>query len=153
VAAAVARPPRPALVVLELYRPREAPSRRLTPTVEMLGLAHNERHRWGYEHSGAFVARLDCAAYPRLCEHLTGGAAAGAMYPQLLVASLGGWLSGDEPPASLQRLMEAAVGAGQLAAVADEDLEVRVIPDCHFRKAGTEYDRKPGIKWLGCTAK
>jgi hypothetical protein len=29
----------------------------------------------------------------------------------------------------------------------------RVISDCHFRKTGTEYDRKPGIKWLGCTGK
>jgi hypothetical protein len=25
--------------------------------------------------------------------------------------------------------------------------------DCHFRKTATEYDRKPGIKWLSCTAK
>jgi hypothetical protein len=29
----------------------------------------------------------------------------------------------------------------------------RVISDCHFRKTGTEYDRKPGIKWLRCTEK
>ena len=29
----------------------------------------------------------------------------------------------------------------------------RVISDCHFRKTATEYDRKPGIKWLRCTAK
>jgi hypothetical protein len=29
----------------------------------------------------------------------------------------------------------------------------RVIPDCHFRKTGTEYDRKPGIKWSICTEK
>jgi hypothetical protein len=29
----------------------------------------------------------------------------------------------------------------------------RVIPDCRFRKTGTEYDRKPGMKWLSCTAK
>jgi hypothetical protein len=29
----------------------------------------------------------------------------------------------------------------------------RVISDCHFRKTATEYDRKPGIKWLSCTAK
>jgi hypothetical protein len=28
----------------------------------------------------------------------------------------------------------------------------RVISDCHFRKTATEYDRKPGIKWLSCTA-
>jgi hypothetical protein len=27
----------------------------------------------------------------------------------------------------------------------------RVISDCHFRKAATDYDRKPGIKWLSCT--
>ena len=27
----------------------------------------------------------------------------------------------------------------------------RVISDCHFRKTGPEYDRKPGIKWLSCT--
>ena len=24
--------------------------------------------------------------------------------------------------------------------------------DCRFRKAATDYDRKPGIKWLSCTA-
>ena len=29
----------------------------------------------------------------------------------------------------------------------------RVIPDCHFRKTATAYDRKPGIKWLSCNAK
>jgi Na+/proline symporter len=29
----------------------------------------------------------------------------------------------------------------------------RVISDCHFRKTATEYDRKPAIKWLSCTAK
>jgi len=29
----------------------------------------------------------------------------------------------------------------------------RVISDCHFKKTGTEYDRKNGIKWLRCTAK
>jgi hypothetical protein len=28
-----------------------------------------------------------------------------------------------------------------------------VISDCHLRKAGTEYDRKSGIKWLSCTEK
>jgi hypothetical protein len=28
-----------------------------------------------------------------------------------------------------------------------------VISDCHFRKTATEYDRKPGIKWLSCTEK
>jgi hypothetical protein len=26
-----------------------------------------------------------------------------------------------------------------------------VISDRHFRKTATEYDRKPGIKWLSCT--
>ena len=30
---------------------------------------------------------------------------------------------------------------------------LRVISDCHSRKAATEYDRKPGIKWLSCTEK
>ena len=30
---------------------------------------------------------------------------------------------------------------------------VRVISDCHFKKTVTEYDRKPGIKWLNCTEK
>ena len=29
----------------------------------------------------------------------------------------------------------------------------RVRSDCHFRKAATKYGRKPGIKWLRCTAK
>ena len=29
----------------------------------------------------------------------------------------------------------------------------RVISNCHFRKTGTEYDGKPGIKWLRCTEK
>jgi hypothetical protein len=28
-----------------------------------------------------------------------------------------------------------------------------VVSDCHFRKTGTEYDGKPGIKWLSCTEK
>ena len=31
--------------------------------------------------------------------------------------------------------------------------ERRVISDYHFRKKATEYDRKPAIKWLSCTAK
>jgi hypothetical protein len=25
-------------------------------------------------------------------------------------------------------------------------------PDCRFRKTATGYDRKPGVKWLSCTA-
>jgi hypothetical protein len=29
----------------------------------------------------------------------------------------------------------------------------RVISGCHSRKTGTEYDKKPGIKWLSCTEK
>ena len=29
----------------------------------------------------------------------------------------------------------------------------RAISDCHFRKTATACDRKPGIKWLSCTAK
>jgi hypothetical protein len=33
------------------------------------------------------------------------------------------------------------------------DGEIRVISDCHFRKTATEYDSKPGIKWLSCTEK
>jgi hypothetical protein len=28
-----------------------------------------------------------------------------------------------------------------------------VTSDCHFKKTATEYDRKPGIKWLRCTEK
>ena len=28
----------------------------------------------------------------------------------------------------------------------DRDGGLGVISDCHFRKTGTEYDRKPGIK-------
>jgi hypothetical protein len=32
-------------------------------------------------------------------------------------------------------------------------LQVRDKSDCHFRKTGTEYDRKTGIKWLSCTEK
>jgi hypothetical protein len=27
------------------------------------------------------------------------------------------------------------------------------ISDCRFRKTATEYDRKPGVTWLRCTAK
>jgi hypothetical protein len=27
------------------------------------------------------------------------------------------------------------------------------VSDCHLRKTATEYDRKPGMKWLRCTAK
>ena len=34
-----------------------------------------------------------------------------------------------------------------------QTVRLRVISDCHFRKKGTEYDRKPGIKWLSCTEK
>jgi hypothetical protein len=45
----------------------------------------------------------------------------------------------------------AVVVADACAAVADGVL--RVITDCHFRKTATEFDRKPGIKWLSCTAK
>jgi hypothetical protein len=30
---------------------------------------------------------------------------------------------------------------------------LQVISDCHFRKIGTEYDRKPGVKLLSCTEK
>jgi hypothetical protein len=33
------------------------------------------------------------------------------------------------------------------------EADARVISDCHFRKAATEFDRKPGIKWLSGTAK
>jgi hypothetical protein len=40
----------------------------------------------------------------------------------------------------------AANGAARLA-------HGRVISDYHFRKTATEYDRKPGMKWLSCTAK
>ena len=29
----------------------------------------------------------------------------------------------------------------------------RAVSDCHFTKTSTEYDRKPGIKWLSCTEK
>jgi hypothetical protein len=32
-------------------------------------------------------------------------------------------------------------------------LGTRVISDCHFRKTGTEYESKPGMKWLSCTEK
>jgi hypothetical protein len=28
-----------------------------------------------------------------------------------------------------------------------------IVCHCHFRKTDTEYDRKPDIKWLNCTAK
>jgi heme oxygenase len=35
----------------------------------------------------------------------------------------------------------------------NRDGVARVISDCHFRKTAPEYDRKPGIKWLSCTAK
>ena len=31
--------------------------------------------------------------------------------------------------------------------------ERRDKPDCHFRKTANEYDSKPGMKWLSCTAK
>jgi hypothetical protein len=33
------------------------------------------------------------------------------------------------------------------------EASTRVIPDCHFRKTATEYDRKTVIKWLSCTEK
>jgi hypothetical protein len=35
----------------------------------------------------------------------------------------------------------------------DGTVNLRVISDCHFRRTATEYDRKPGIKWLRCTEK
>jgi hypothetical protein len=31
--------------------------------------------------------------------------------------------------------------------------DIRDKSDCHFRKAATEYNRKPGIKWFSFTAK
>jgi hypothetical protein len=50
----------------------------------------------------------------------------------------------------LQLKVLSAQGAGcQNSANSD----TRVISDCHFRKTGTEYDRKPSIKWLSCTEK
>ena len=51
----------------------------------------------------------------------------------------------------------AAGGAAALAAAAlrlkEFTAEGRGKSDCHFRKTATEYDRKPGIKWLSCTVK
>jgi hypothetical protein len=41
-------------------------------------------------------------------------------------------------------------GRGDLAVGGGEP---RVISDCHVRKTATEFDRKPGIKWLSGTAK
>jgi hypothetical protein len=46
--------------------------------------------------------------------------------------------------AALVALDDDLLGAGVL---------LRVISDCHFRTTGTEYDRKPGIKWSSCTEK
>jgi predicted heme/steroid binding protein len=63
------------------------------------------------------------------------------------------------PPAAEPATAEAAAGGEKTEAEgkAEEALEggvpARVISDCHFRKIGTEYDRKPGIKWLSCTGK
>jgi hypothetical protein len=35
----------------------------------------------------------------------------------------------------------------------DGTVDPGLMSDCHFRKAATEYDRKPGVKWLSCTGK
>jgi hypothetical protein len=51
--------------------------------------------------------------------------------------------------ARLQRLERPAAGVPLGAWMGAQ----RVISDCHFRKTATEYDRKPGIKWLSCTEK
>ena len=53
----------------------------------------------------------------------------------------------DPTPAA--RLCTAAVPARAPASRAP----TRVISDCHFRKTATEFDRKPGIKWLSGTVK
>ena len=42
---------------------------------------------------------------------------------------------------------------GTSAASTSSGTGPRVIFDCHFRKAATDYDRKNGIKWLSCTEK
>jgi hypothetical protein len=39
------------------------------------------------------------------------------------------------------------------AAAINQEVEPRVISDCHLKKTATEDDRKPGIKRLSCTAK
>ena len=44
-------------------------------------------------------------------------------------------------------------GAALRAEMAEAEGALRVISDCHFRKAGTEYDRETGIKWLSYTEK
>jgi hypothetical protein len=56
--------------------------------------------------------------------------------------------------ALLKRAVAMGVGEGALAG-AEEKGEVVVgsYPIVTLEKAGTEYDRKPGIKWLSCTEK
>ena len=45
------------------------------------------------------------------------------------------------------------LGRGDRAAQDRHDGGLRDKSDCHFRKTATDYDRKPGIKWLGCAVK
>ena len=50
-----------------------------------------------------------------------------------------------------ERALPAGVGSAGMSA--GQGGESRDKSDCHFRKTATEYDRKPGIKRLSCTAK
>jgi hypothetical protein len=119
----------------------------------------------------AFVSDLDAATDDEL-------AALGLKTVQLrrlrraLISGLQLTLPRRAPPSSPPRSPERgwsplrhSVGAAALDSALFQPFEIfisyrrsrsgdaRVISDCHFRKTATEYDRKPGIKWLSCTEK
>ena len=57
------------------------------------------------------------------------------------------------PAAQVWAGEDGPTGGGDSGTCGDPAGAIRVISDCHFRKIATEYDRKPGIKWLSCTGK
>jgi hypothetical protein len=73
------------------------------------------------------------------------------LYGYSLVEYTGGCRWRRKP--SLRRPPSRAAPAARPAQPPAPRRAPRVISDCHFRKTGTEYDRKPGIKWLSCTEK
>ena len=53
-----------------------------------------------------------------------------------------------------QQVVQEAYALAELAdAVNRSEGAIGDKSDCHSRKTATEYDSKPGIKWLSCTAK
>jgi hypothetical protein len=50
-------------------------------------------------------------------------------------------------------MLVAGLAALAAFAIAGGGVAAGINPIFAFRKTVTEYDRKPGVKWLGCTAK